>query len=191
MLGLLPKTLNVGGKNYKIRSDYRDIFRIISAFNDPELSNQEKVYVCMAKIYVDFESIPKDDFEAAYKAAISFIECNNKNDRPNPKIIDWEKDEQLMFPAINKVAGYEVRAVPYLHWWTFLGYFQGIDREDTWGFILTIRQKRAKHKKLEKYEQDFYNANPELCAVGKFKTHKQGMDDLEAIYKELVKGGNE
>lgn len=189
MLGLLPKTLNVGGKAYKIRSDYRDIFRIISAFNDPDLTDQEKVYVCMAQIYVNLESIPKNDFEAAYKAAISFIECNNKNDKPSPKIIDWEKDEQLMFPAINKVAGYEVRAVDYLHWWTFLGYFQGIDRDDTWGFILTIRQKRAKHKKLEKYEQEFYNANRDICEIGKIKNRAQGFEDLESIFNELAKGG--
>lgn len=191
MLGLLPKTLNVGGTEYKIRSDYRDIFRIISAFNDPELTDQEKAYVCMAQVFVDFEKIPKEHYKAAYDAAVSFIECHIREDKPSPKIINWEKDEQLIFPAINKVAGFEVRGVPYLHWWTFLGYFQGIDKDDTWGFILVIRQKRAKHKKLEKNEQEFYNANRLLCEVEQPKTRKDAYDDLDKLYEELMKGGAE
>jgi len=191
MLGLLPKTLNVGGTEYKIRSDYRDIFRIVSAFNDPELSDREKVYVCLKQVYLDFEKIPKHFYETAYETAVSFIECNMPDDRPSPKLINWEKDEQLVFPAVNKVAGYEVRSVPYLHWWTFLGYFQGIDRDDTWGFILGIRQKRAKLKKLEKHEQEFYNANRILCDVNKPKTREDSYNDLEKIYAELMEGGAE
>lgn len=191
MLGLLPTTLNVGGTEYKIRSDYRDIFRIISAYNDPGLSDREKVYVCLAQTFVDFGKMPKEHFDAAYDAAVNFIECNMRDDRPSPKIINWEKDEQLIFPAINKVAGYEVRSVPYLHWWTFLGYFQGIDRDDTWGFILVIRQKRAKHKKLEKNEQEFYNANRLLCEVERPKTREEAYDDLDALFNELAKGGAE
>lgn len=189
MLGMLPQTLNINGRAYKIRSDYRDILQIIAAFGDKELSDEEKAYVCLKRLFVAMESIPKSDYQDAYEAAITFIECHISDRKPSPKVVNWEKDEQLIFPAINKVAGMEVRAVPYMHWWTFLGYFQSIDREDIWGFILTIRQKRAKGKKLEKYEKDFLNANRDICEV-EFREEKATTEDnLAKMFNELLKNG--
>lgn len=189
MLGMLPQTLNINGRAYKIRSDYRDILQIIAAFGDKELSDEEKAYVCLKRLFIAMESIPKSDYQAAYEAAVAFIECHISDHKPSPKVVNWEKDEQLIFPAINKVAGMEVRAVPYIHWWTFLGYFQSIDREDIWGFILTIRQKRAKGKKLEKYEKDFLNANRDICEV-EFRDKKETAEDsLTKMFNELLKNG--
>lgn len=189
MLGMLPQTLNINGRAYKIRSDYRDILQIIAAFGDKELSDEEKAYVCLKRLFIAMESIPKSDYQDAYEAAVTFIECHTSDRKPSPKVVNWEKDEQLIFPAINKVAGMEVRAVPYMHWWTFLGYFQSIDREDIWGFILTIRQKRAKGKKLEKYEKDFLNANRDICEV-EFREEKVTTEDsLAKMFNELLKNG--
>lgn len=189
MLGMLPQTLNINGRAYKIRSDYRDILQIIAAFGDKELSDEEKAYVCLKRLFVAMESIPKSDYQDAYEAAVTFIECHISDRKPSPKVVNWEKDEHLIFPAINKVAGMEVRAVPYMHWWTFLGYFQSIDREDIWGFILTIRQKRAKGKKLEKYEKDFLNANRDICEV-EFREEKATTEDsLAKMFNELLKNG--
>lgn len=189
MLGMLPQTLNINGRAYKIRSDYRDILQIIAAFGDKELSDEEKAYVCLKRLFVAMESIPKSDYQDAYEAAVTFIECHISDRKPSPKVVNWEKDEQIIFPAINKVAGMEVRAVPYMHWWTFLGYFQSIDREDIWGFILTIRQKRAKGKKLEKYEKDFLNANRDICEV-EFREEKVTTEDsLAKMFNELLKNG--
>ena len=68
--------------------------------------------------------------------------------------MDWEQDERILFPAINSAAGKEVRALDYLHWWTFMGYFMEI-RESTYAQVLQLRQKRAKGKKLEKWELEF------------------------------------
>lgn len=190
MLGMLPQTLNINGRAYKIRSDYRDILQIIAAFGDKELSDEEKAYVCLKRLFIAMESIPKSDYQDAYEAAVTFIECHISDRKPSPKVVNWEKDEQLIFPAINKVAGMEVRAVPYMHWWTFLGYFQSIDREDIWGFILTIRQKRAKGKKLEKYEKDFLNANRDICEV-EFREEKVTTEDsLAKMFNELLKNGD-
>ena len=68
----------------------------------------------------------------------------------------------------------------YLHWWTFLGFFQSISHEDLIGFIMTIRQK------LEKNEQEFFNANRSLCEIGAVKNRKKDAEDyLAALYKEL------
>ena len=187
MLGSLPQTLNINDKDYNIVTDYRNVLRIISAYGDPELKDSEKAYVCLRRIFGDdFYKIPTSDYEEAIKAANAFIECGEHDDRPSPRVVNWEKDEQLIFPAINKVAGAEIRTLPYLHWWTFLGYFQNIDAEGTWGFILTLRQKKAKGKKLEKYEKEFWNANRLLCAIDRPKDTASGKNRLDSIFDDLL-----
>ena len=192
MLGQLPETLVVNGVEYKIRSDFHTVMRIFGAYNCDELSDREKMYLCLKNIYVHLESVPINDYAEAYEAAAAFIEGRepkdkeDENERTPPKLVNWVKDEQLIFPAVNAVAGFEVRRAVNLHWWTFLGYFHSIDPESTWGFILLIRQKKAKHKKLEKHEQEFYNANREICEVDPpVLSNVKGAKLLEEIFNSL------
>ncbi|MBR6889503.1 MAG: hypothetical protein IKN05_00780, partial [Clostridia bacterium] len=69
-----------------------------------------------------------------------------------------------IFPAVNRAAGYEVRSVEYMHWWTFLGLFMEI-RDSVYSTVLSLRGKRARGKKLEKNEQEFWNNNLAICRL--------------------------
>ena len=154
MIGRLPTTLTVEGKNYEIRTDYRDCLTVISAFSDPELSDLEKMIITVKIIYIN----PPYNVQEAYDKAVWFLDCGKEleiNSRPKPKLYDWVQDEQMIFSAINKVAGKEVRAEKYMHWWTSCGLFDEIG-EGMFASVVNIRNKKAKHKKLEKYEQEMY-----------------------------------
>lgn len=166
MIGRLPTSLLINGIEWKIRTDYRDILRIIEAFEDPELSEQEKAYVMLVILYTDFSEMKSEIYQEAAAQASWFLDCGQQyeNDKPSCRIIDWNQDEAILFPAINKVAGKEVRAVEYMHWWTFMGLFSEIE-EGTFSVVLGIRQKKAKGKKLEKWEQEFYRSNRNLCDI--------------------------
>lgn len=165
MIGELPKSVNINGVDYSIRSDFRDVLKIVCAFSDPELENNEKVYICLFILYEDFESIPKEDYEAAFKAAMKFIDHGIEgDDSKSPRVMDWEQDESIMFPAINKVAGFETRTAEYIHWWTFMGYYMEIS-EGVFSNVLSIRLKKAKGKKLEKWEREYWSANKNLCVL--------------------------
>ena len=191
LLGSLQQTLNVGGREYKIRSDFRSVLRIIAAFNDDDLSTEEKVYVCLHQLYVGIRKMPFDDYYEAYEKAMWFLNCGDDHEKKeSTKIIDWNKDEQLIFPAVNKVAGEEVRLVEYMHWWTFMGFFQNISRDDTYGYVLMLRQKKAKGKPFEKHETEFWNNNRDICDL--HMTSSSGADAEDAlaeIYKALKGGG--
>lgn len=166
MLGQLPTTLKIRGKPYKIRTDYRNILRIFEAFADERLNDNDKMIVCLKRLYVDFLTIPRDSMEEAYRQAHWFMACGKADERTPPtRTFNWVKDEPIIFPAVNKAAGMEVRAVPYMHWWTFMGYFESIDAESLFGTVLYIRQKKAKGKKLEKHEREFANNNRALMAL--------------------------
>ena len=190
MIGSLPTSLSVGGKEYAIRSDYRDVMRIFEAMSDEELDDKEKFYVMLRVLYVDFDSIPPKDYKEAYEQASRFMESHDRSDdKKNPQLINWQKDEHMIFPAINAVAGCEVRAVEYMHWWTFLGYFENIDNECLWSFVLSIRQKRAKGKKLEKHEREFFYQNRDLCSVAWAKKQRTEKDVANDIFEMLLEEG--
>lgn len=164
MLGILPTSLKVNEKEYKIRSDFRVALLIFEAFNDPNLNDHEKILVCVNCL---FEDVP-DDITEAYKSAVQYLnggetERASVNKR---KVFDWKQDEKIIFSAVNKVAGKEVRLEKYMHWWTFLGYFSEIG-EGLFSQVVNIRIKRSKGRKLEKYEQEFYRENKEIIDLKK------------------------
>ncbi len=165
MIGALPKSLYVNGTERTIRTDFRDILKIVCAFNDPELENEEKIYICLFILYEDFDSISESDYEAAFKAALDFIDHSAEaSGKKLPRTMDWEQDESIMFPAINKVAGFETRTAEYIHWWTFIGYFMEIS-EGVFSHVLSMRMKKAKHKPLDKWEREYWNANKSVCVL--------------------------
>lgn len=184
MIGQLPKTLKIGGTTYNLRTDYRSIFRILEAYGDADLSVIEKAIICVKRIYV--EKIPGKDFEEAYNKACWFIDGGDtykSAKSENVRLVDYEQDEIPLFAAINDVAKTEVRALEYLHWWTFLSYYISI-KDGLFAQIINIRSKQAHHKKLEKYEQEFYNANKDMVNLRKRYSSEQ-QAEIERIKKLL------
>ena len=164
----LPTSLRIGGVDYPIRTDFRDILTILRAFNDPDLPDWAKTQVMLQILYPDHEKISGPDIKEACEQAVLFIDAGRepeKEDRKRPVLMDWDQDADIIIPAINRVAGTgDVRAMPYLHWWTFLGYYMEIG-ESLFSNIVQIRQKKAKRKKLEKWEQEFYRENKKLIDI--------------------------
>ena len=175
MIGVLPTSLDISGISYPIETDYRNILVFLAACNDPDFTAAEKLEILMKRLYRDsFYHIPQEHMEEAILQAKWFVDCGQEEDdkKTAKKVMDWEQDEPILFPAINKVAGMETRAAPYIHWWTFSGYFMEIE-EGAFSTVLGIRQKKAKGKKLEKWEQEFYRNNKKLCDIRKRYTEEE------------------
>lgn len=160
----LPTSLDLGGVGYKIRTDFRDILFILDTMSDPEYEDDEKATIALIVFYEDYERIPAELCHEALKKVFEFIDGGERADdskQHHPKLMDWTQDAALIIPAVNRVIGKEVRAEKYLHWWTFLAAYSEIG-DCQFSSILGIRSKKAKHKKLEKYEQEFYQENKAL-----------------------------
>ena len=175
MIGELPTSLKIGGKSYPINSDFRVMLNIYAAFGDPELTDAEKCYICMKRLYSDFESIPAEHMQEAVDKAYWFADGGRKTPTSSvsrAKILDWEQDEGIIFPAVNKAAGCETRALPYLHWWSLHGYFGEIG-EGLFSQVIHIRSKKSRGKKLEKWESEFLRENKELVEIKKKYTKEE------------------
>ena len=175
----LPTSLEFGGRSWAIATDFRDILRILTAFEDPDLTDADKSMVCLYNLYVDFDDIPQELLQTAIDKAIEFIDCGQGEDEHGPRTMDWTQDAPLIFPAVNKAAGFEVRSVKYMHWWTFMGYFMEI-KDTTYATVLGLRGKKARGKKLEKDEQEFWRHNKNICVL-KTKYTQEELEEQERL----------
>lgn len=153
----LPTSATVGGNTYKINADFRDILQIISILNDPDKPEAFRWLIAMALFY-EGEVQPQDAEEAVQYMA-EFIAYEDTGDsKPGQSFFDWEQDASIIIADVNKVAGQEIRSIPFVHWWTFLSWFFAIG-EGQLSTIVSIREKLRKGKPLEKWEKEYYQKN--------------------------------
>lgn len=162
----LPTTLEVGGVERKIRTDYRVMLDIFEMFNDPDMTSQEKALAAIMILYEDFEKIKSKDYNEALKKCFWFMNGGKEDSEENkkkPTLVNWEKDFSLMVTPINKIAGQDIRGMN-MHWWTFLSYYMEIDSKCVFATVVSIRSKLKKGGvgKLDKAEKQFYYENKEL-----------------------------
>jgi hypothetical protein len=187
----LPTTISVENAVYHIRNngDYRMVLDCFSALNDVGLSNTERIFASLIIFYTEFDDVEllfsytEDLLKELVDKMFLFFNCNSKNPGANTemKLIDWDNDSQLISSGINNVANKEIRSVEYCHWWTFMGYYLAIG-ESPLSTVVGIRNKIAKGKKLEKYEQEFRRDNPQYFNWD-MRTLKQKEDD--ALLNEI------
>lgn len=187
----LPTKIAINDQEYKITNngDYRMVIDCFFALNDVQLNQEYRIYTCLIIFYEDINSIDDiatkfgDDLQTAIEKMFDFFSCGNSGHKTHHKLLDWEQDEQLICSAVNNVAKTEIRALEYLHWYTFMGYYCSIG-ESTFSTIVSIRDKLMRGKKLEKYEREFKDNNPEY-----FIWNNKTTEQLE-LEKELLSNWN-
>lgn len=183
----LPTSVILNSTAHTIRKDgdFRMVLDCFRVLQDNELDEKERILACLVIFYEELDGIESinqlDDIEEAVKQMFSFFNCSESINgiRTETKVIDWDKDSLMIISAINNVAGKEIRAEKYVHWWTFMGYYMAIG-DCPLAHIVNIRRKLFKGKKLEKYEQEYINDNPDLFKPMEnyTKAEKDYLDDI-------------
>lgn len=180
----LPTSVHVAGVDWDIRTDFRIVIDVLIAFENPEYDDLEKWLYCMMSLVEDFDNVEEKDYCEMCNALSDFLDMGIKEERKKPlKLMDWEQDANIIIPAINKVVGHEIRGEKYIHWWTFLSSYMEIDNKSLFSHVLSIREKKSKGKKLEKYEQEFYRENKALIDIKKKLTEEE--EEEERLLEEL------
>lgn len=180
----LPVSLTVGGKGQPIHADFRDVLEVIRRLNEEEQHGQVRVYVAMSLFYTRFDTIPENCYQEAAERMADFIAAGEEPDgRPHPKTIDWVQDRALIISDLNRVAGREVRALPFVHWWTFVAWFNAIG-DGQLATVVAIREKRRKGKKLSDWEREFYREHRSSIDFRTRYTQEE-LDERERLKKLL------
>lgn len=162
----LPYVVEIDGVEHPIRNrcDYRVVLDVICALNDPDITDDEKIKTALFIFYEDVSAI--SDYETA--AAEMFRIINYGNDSANenrPALMDWEHDFKAIAAPVSRVLGFDVRTPEkFVHFWTFLGAYTEIG-ECTFSTIVSIRSKKAKGQKLEKWEIEFCREHQDAVSL--------------------------
>lgn len=183
----LPVTIDIDDVELPIRNkgDYRMVLDCFLALEDIELDETERILAALIIFYEDLDAdkvleLSEDELKNRIHEMYLFFNCGQEQSQlmKTPyKVMDWEQDSQLIISAVNNVAKKEVRAEPYIHWWTFMGYYMTIG-EGAFATVVSIRYKMLKGKKLEKYENEFKRDNPQYFTWNCRTVEEQQADKL-------------
>lgn len=180
----LPYSVDLGGMEYEIRTDFRAVLDIIEALGDPDLSEEEKMWIILDIFYFSptWEEIPDEYVQEALDKCKWFIDCGEASkENKRPKLISWEQDFPYIASPINRIIGQDIRGIKYdaatnkggLHWWTFMSSYYEIG-DCTFAQIVRIRKTKAAGKKLSKEDSQWYRENRHLVD---FKTKYTDKED--------------
>lgn len=146
-----PETVTINTTEYRLNTDFRACLKIIMAFEDNELTPQEKQLILLGNLY----SVVPNDLNAALDRANWFLnggkEDANINTEENPRVYSFAKDGNFIYAAFRQTHGIDL-ATAQLHWWTFLALFMDLGQDTTFCQLTALR-KRLKTGKASKEER--------------------------------------
>lgn len=175
----LPREATLGGESYPHRTDYRQILKLMALLSDEGRPAHLRWLTALHYFYE--KPIPRPLEEEAMAYLSDFLSCGEPG-TPGPKLLDWQADAPEIIADINAAAGREVRSLDYLHWWSFLSFFHGI-REGRLSFLVTLRDKLRRGRKLDPHEQEYYSRNKAKVRLrppesGADAAHRKKLEEL-------------
>ena len=162
----LPTETIIAGKTVPFKSDFRDILYLFEILNDPDLLDHERILLAAENFYETEDYL--NDIGTAISDMMEFIRGGTDDNQSSSKkpLYDWEQDYDIIVSPINRVVGKDIRGLDYFHWWTFISAFMEIG-ESTFSTFVSIRDKKNRGVKLEKWEERIYKENKERINLTK------------------------
>lgn len=182
----LPTELNIGGESYAIDPTVSNCLVIMQAFEDYELTSEQKVYILFDRLFEEMPPIT----EEIYRAAMVFLDGGESDkgsgqQRASTRYFSFTQDLKYIRAAIQRTHGVNIREKPDMHWWVFIDMFMDLDSDSFFAQMLQLRQKRAKGK-LTKEEKKLWSEQREILTL-KSPEAVAFEDEREAFEKELAR----
>lgn len=185
LVDVLPESISIDNTEYPVRSSFRDCLRIMLAYEDNELTHQEKMQVLLSMFY----DVPAD-IEAALKQANWFLNCGQEGkDTHGPRVYSFVKDASMIYAAFKQVHGIDLTQAD-LHWWQFVALFQATiaNQNNAFGALVTLRY-RLKTGKATKEEKQAARKIPDLIRLEEIDTRDLEEKKAQQRFFELVAQG--
>lgn len=182
----LPTSIEIEGREFPIRSDFRPALEILMAFEDQELTIEEKFFVLLKILYVD--NIPPTHQQQAVELGVLFLNMNDTSSAGESsapdlgRLYSWKHDARFIFSAVDKVLGYSSRSCEYLHYWDFIGAFMELG-ECTFSTLVHYRRLK-KLGKMKKEDWDWWRENKHIAEL-KEELSAAEQAEVEAKLKEF------
>ena len=151
-----PTKIKANNKILNINSDFRNCIKIIEAFEDEDLLDEEKYLILIKRLYID--EVEDEDLQEAIIKGIKFLDLGeeNKNNEENVKrLYSFTKDDNYIYTGIRQSHNIDLNSIEYLHWWNFVYLFLDIGQDCMFNQLVYYR-KRKNEGKLTKEERKVY-----------------------------------
>lgn len=194
LIDLVPTTVDVGNKEYKINSDFRYGILFQLLMQDNELSDKDK-YIKSIELYYP-EVPPKEHRDEAIEKIMWFYRCGkdiskskgNGKGKSVTQIYSFEYDDDYIYAAFMDQYGIDLQDIDYLHWWKFKAMFKGLKEDNE---IVKIMGYRAMDlsKIKDKEQKAYYKKMKDLYKIPT-QISKDEEEKLKEIEKVLQNGGD-
>ena len=156
LIDKLPTKIKVGDEIININADYRNCLKIILAYEDQELTIQEKHFIMLSLLY---DHIPQD-IEKGILQGIKFLNCGeeSKDDNYKPRVYSFKKDSKFIYSAVSQASKVDLETINFFHWWKFYYYFLDISQDSIFSNIISLRQKKNKGKLTDEERKAYIEA---------------------------------
>ncbi len=181
----LPASVDISGQIYKINPDFRTCLNVIMAFEDNDLTPQEKQAILLSSLY---PVLPHDMMEAIKQANL-FLNGGkvSENEDEPMRLYSFSKDANFIFAAFRQTHGIDLQTDD-MHWWKFLALFMDLGQDTTFCQLVSLR-KRVKTGKATKEERAIAREMGEVLEVPDIDTRTLEEKEREAEFIRLVTQG--
>ena len=191
LIDLLPKCVEVSGKEFTIDSNFRASILFELMVQDNTLSDEEKIIQALEIYYGD--NIPQDIPEAIdkilefYRGGKEEIRATKgKGKSKNIQVYSYEHDSELIYSAFMRDYGIDLQDIKYLHWWKFKALFRGLSEDNE--IVKAMRYRGIDLSTIkDKGERDHYR---KLKEYYKLPVTKEEENRLEGLTEALLNGGD-
>lgn len=155
-----PESLTVGGKEFPIYSDFHICLAIMEAFEDNELTEDEKIEVMLRCLY----GLIPEPTEEAINQAIWFLDCDSATNNTNTedvlaseRLYSFRKDARYIFSAFKTSHDIDLSKVEDLHWWKFVYLFLDLDDNTFFSRLVDLRRKVQSGKASKEEKECYYS----------------------------------
>ena len=184
----LPAVYEYGGKQYEIRTDFRDWIRFELLFTDRDVPMRDKK---RALLQIIFPIVPPDP--DLWEFILWFYQCGkeahaSKSDSKSVKakkqaaVYSFEHDDGYIYAAFMDVYGLDLTELEYLHWWKFKSLFRGL-HDCKFTDIMGYRAEEIT-KKTPDYRKDFLQDMKKLYALPRSLSEQQKIDELKRLKEQ-------
>lgn len=170
----------VDGVEYRVNTDFRDCLRTMLAFEDNDLTPQEKQLVLLQNLYAE---VPPNT-AAATRAAVEFLNGGAAKDGSGPRLYSFGQDAGMIFSAFRQTHGIDLETAS-LHWWKFLALFFDLGADTTFCNLVSLR-KRVKTGKASKEERAAAREMGEAFDVPELDERTLDEKEQEAEFMRLL-----
>lgn len=188
MMGILksrlPTSVLINGVEYPIRSNFRTMIRLEELLQDPDVDEQDRVWLALRLFY---HEIP-ENMEKAVEQLLWFYRCDKQENlyqkkarkrkvKRTDRIYDFQYDDDYIYAAFMSQYHLDLHEVEYLHWWKFRAMFNSLN-DDT-QFVKIMEYRAVELDKVPKEKRAFYKRMKQLYALPLSQSEEERQNALE------------